>query len=40
MGNKLYTTFKNDQQAIDKAKNYIDNHIVRWIDSPHYKTKV
>lgn len=39
MGNKLYTTFENDQEAIDKAKNYIDNHIVRWVDSPHYKAK-
>lgn len=38
-GNKLYTPFDNNQQAIEKAKNYIDNHIVRWVDSPHYKPK-
>lgn len=34
-GNKLYTTFKSPQDAIDKAKNYIDNHIVKWADSPN-----
>lgn len=33
-GNKLYTQFDNDEQAINKAKNYIDNHIVRWVDKP------
>lgn len=38
-GNKLYSPFENDNQALTKAKNYIDNHIVRWIDSPNYKPK-
>lgn len=38
-GNKLYTTFENDEQAILKAKHYIDNHIIKWVDSPHYKSK-
>lgn len=29
-GNKLYTPFENAEQAIERAKNYIDNHIIPW----------
>lgn len=39
-GNKLYTPFDNDEQAINKAKHYIDNHIVKWINSSYHKPKI
>lgn len=29
-GNKLYTSFESVEQAIERAKNYIDNHIIPW----------
>lgn len=29
-GNKLYTGFRNDELALRRAKNFIDNHIVPW----------
>lgn len=29
-GNKLYTPFETMEQALDRAKNYIDKHIVPW----------
>lgn len=35
-GNKLYTPFENDEEAMDRAKNYIDNHIVPYTQTPTY----
>jgi len=29
-GDKLYTRFDSMEQAIERAKNYIDNHIIPW----------
>lgn len=29
-GDKLYTPFDNMEQAIQRAKDYIDNHIIPW----------
>lgn len=34
-GNKLYTPFESEQQALDRAINYIDNYIVPWAESPN-----
>lgn len=34
-GNKLYTRFDTEQEALDRAINYIDNHIHPWAESPH-----
>lgn len=34
-GEKLYTRFDTEQEALDRAKNYIDNHIHPWAESPH-----
>lgn len=38
-GDKLYTPFESDAQALERAKKYIDDHIKPWIESPHYKPK-
>ena len=38
-GEKLYTPFETEDQALERAKNYIDNFIVKWVDSPHYNPK-
>lgn len=38
-GDKLYTPFESDAQALERAKKYIDEHIKPWIESPHYKPK-
>lgn len=32
-GNKLYTPFESTEQALARAINYIDNHIIPWADS-------
>lgn len=29
-GNRLYTAFETNEDAIKKAKSYIDNHIIPW----------
>lgn len=29
-GEKLYTSFESMEQALDRAKNYIDHHIKPW----------
>lgn len=34
-GRKLYKTIKSDGEAMQKAKDYIDNYIVKWADSPN-----
>lgn len=34
-GEKLYTRFESEEQALKRAQNFIDNHIVPWADSPH-----
>lgn len=32
-GEKLYTPFESEEQAFERAINYIDNHIVPWMES-------
>jgi len=34
-GNKLFKRPESLQQLVDKAKAFIDNHIVKWADSPN-----